>query len=50
MDIFRGWVVPYARIRELYGVTMGVDKKIDGVLGWFGHVERMKNDRIAKRG
>ena len=29
----------------------GVDKRIDeGVLRLFGHVERMENDRIAKRG
>ena len=28
----------------------GVDEKIDeGVLRWFGHMERMENDRIAKR-
>ena len=28
----------------------GVDKMIDeGVLQWFGDVERMGNDRIAKR-
>ena len=28
----------------------GVDKRIDeGVLWWFGHMERMANDRIAKR-
>ena len=32
--------VPNARIRELCGVTKGVDERIDeGVLLWFGHVE-----------
>ena len=30
-----------ARIRQLCGVTKGVNEKIDGVLRWFGHVERM---------
>ena len=39
-----------ACIRELCGVTKGVDEKMDeGVLQWFYHVERMENDRIAKR-
>ena len=38
-----------ARIRQLCGVTKGLDEKIDeGVLRWLGHVERMENDRIAK--
>ena len=42
--------IPNARIRQLCGVTKGVDEKIDeGVLRWFGHVERMENNRIAKR-
>ena len=25
----------------------GVDERIDGVLQWFGHMERMENDRFA---
>ena len=42
--------VPNARIRQLCGLTKGVDEKIDeGVLRWFGHVERMENNRIAKK-
>ena len=28
----------------------GVDERIDkGMLWWFSHVERMENDRLAKR-
>ena len=39
--------VPNARIRELYGVTKGVDERTqEGVILWFGHVERMENGRI----
>ena len=42
--------VPNVRIRELCGVTKGVDERIGkGILRWFGHVERMENDRIAKK-
>ena len=34
----------------LCGVRKGLDEGIDeGVLRWFGHVERMERDRIAKR-
>ena len=57
MDNLRGLLtikrmdkVPNARIRQLCRVTKGVVEKVDeGVLQCFGHVERIKNDRIAKR-
>ena len=40
--------VPNARIRCAER-RRGVDEKIDeGVLRWFGHVERMENDRTDK--
>ena len=36
--------VPNARIRELYEVKKKVDERIDeGILRWFGHVERMED-------
>ena len=42
--------VPNDRIRQLCGVTKGVDEKIgEGVLRWFGYEERLLNDRTAKR-
>ena len=42
--------VPNAQVKELCGVTKGVDESIDeGVLRCFGHVERMEKDKIAKR-
>ena len=42
--------VPNSRIRQLCRMTKGMDKKIaEVVLRWFGHVERMENNRIAKR-
>ena len=55
MDNLRGLLgirrmdrVPNARIREMCGVVKGVDKKIDeGVLQWFGHVERLERDKIC---
>ena len=41
--------VPNARIWELCGVNRGLDEMIDeSVLRWFGHVERMERDRIAR--
>ena len=40
---------PNARIRELCGVTKGVDERIDeSVLRKFGHVERMENDKTGE--
>ena len=37
------------RIRELSGETKGENERIDeGVLRWFGHVERIENNRIVK--
>ena len=50
MDNLRGLLgimrmdrVPNAGITEFCGVTKGVDKVIEeGVLWWFGHVERME--------
>ena len=42
--------VPSARIRKLCGGTKGIDERIDeGVLRWFDHVERLEEERIAKR-
>ena len=42
--------VQNVRIKEFCGVTKGVDERIDeGVLRWFDHVERIENDRIARR-
>ena len=42
--------VPNAQIRELCRVKKSLDKRIyEGMLQWFGHVERMERDRIVKR-
>ena len=57
MDNLRGLLgirrmdrVQNARIRELCRVKKGLDERIDeGVFWQFGHVERMENDRIAKK-
>ena len=40
--------VPNARIRELCGVTKGMNERTDGVLRFFDHKERMENDRNAE--
>ena len=42
--------IPNVRIRELCEVAKRVDEGVDeSILRWSGHIERMKNDRIAKR-
>ena len=42
--------VPNAQISELCGLRKGLAERIyEGVLRWFGHVERMERDRILKR-
>ena len=34
----------------MWGLTEGVDERIDeSILRWFGHIERLENDRITKR-
>ena len=55
MDNLRGMLgismnrIPNARIRELCRAKKGQDERIDeGVLQWFGHVERMERDRNSK--
>ena len=37
-----------AQIRELYGVTKEIDERIDYVLQWFNHIEKIGNDSITK--
>ena len=57
MDNLRGLLgirrmdrVSNAQIRELCRKKKGLDERIhESVLWWFNHVERMQNDRIAKR-
>ena len=42
--------MPNMQIRELFGVTKGVDERIDeSVFRWLWPIERIGNDRIAKR-
>ena len=50
LDIRRMDREPNARIRELCGMTKGEDERIEeGVLQWFGHVERMEKHRFPRR-
>ena len=42
--------VPNARIRGLCRMKKGLDERIDeGVLRWFGQVDRMERDKITNR-
>ena len=42
--------LPNARVKQLCGVKKGLDERIDeGVLRWYGHMEIMERDKIAKR-
>ena len=44
------WKDPKCTDNRVVQNDEGVDKRIDeDFLLWFGHVERMENDRIAKR-
>ena len=36
-------------IRVLYGVSKGIEERVDGVLWWSSHLERTENDNIVKR-
>ena len=39
-----------ALISKLHNLVKGVNERInEGILRWFGHVESMEKDRIAKR-
>ena len=39
-----------AQIRKLFGIKKGLDERIDeGILWWFGHMERTEKDRIFSR-
>ena len=42
--------VPNVEFRRRYGKNVNVSQRIDqGLLGWFGHVERMGDEKMAKR-
>ena len=42
--------VPNVQIKEMWEMIKGVDERIDqSFLKWFGQIERIEHDRIAKR-
>merc|ERR1712002_955351 len=50
MGLRRTESVPNVEIREMCGKNVSVSERMDqGVLRWFGHVERMGNERLFKR-
>ena len=50
LGIRRNDRVPNERIREMCRMAKGGDERVEeDVLHWFSRVERMENDRIAKR-
>ena len=49
MGIRRLYTIQIIWKRELCKVMRGVYERIDDVLWLFSHMERMENDRIAKR-
>ena len=49
LGIIRMDRVPKSWIRELYGVSKGLDERVDeGVLRWFSYVERMERIRSPR--
>ena len=36
-------------IRVLYGVSKGIEERVDSVLWWSSHLERTENDNIVMR-
>ena len=50
LGIRRMYRVSKPWIKELCGLKKGLDERVDeGLLRWFGHVERRERDRIDKR-
>ena len=48
--LLREWIVANTQIIEMCQVMKGVDERTgENILQWFVKIERMGNDRIAKR-